>query len=272
MQLDALLRSYASMTRNTTQLFILFASSSRDYKIAYETLIDLHASRRCTFVHEESFGTFSNAFESLLDRILTRTIFFLVDDDLFIRPVDLGLLALLASKEVIPSLRLGSNVTWSYTREKRQLLPHFRVVKSSATTIPMNVHDKLIAWKWRSGDVDWGYPGSLDGNIFLTSWIKRAIQTFPYSAPNSLESGLNKNLYPSHNLWGLCFSHSRIVNSPINRVQVEVDNIHGTLHQDLLLSAWLSGYRMNIEGLGQITNSSAHQEIRLPLTQDAGAS
>ena len=265
MQLDALLRSYTAMTDQPARLLILLNSSSRLYRDAYLQLIEQHSSSTCTFIDETAFRTFSSALETLIGSVSTRTIFFLVDDDLFIRPINIGFISSFASHNVVPSLRLGLNITWSFTRAKRQLLPHFKRAKVPASKASTN--DQMMVWKWRSGDIDWGYPGSLDGNIFQTDWVKETIRTLDYSAPNSLESGLNAHLRSNRVAWGICFQESIIVNSPINRVQLEVDNHFGSLHQDHLLEAWTGGYRMDIKRLGELKVNSAHQEIRLPLIQ-----
>jgi len=54
---------------------------------------------------------------------------------------------------------------------------------------------------------------------------------------------------------------SRIVNIPCNRVQVEVDNRHGSEHQDALLEKWNQGFQMNYRKIYGFVTESAHQEI-----------
>jgi hypothetical protein len=63
--------------------------------------------------------------------------------------------------------------------------------------------------------------------------------------------------------WGVAFRESRLVNIPINRVQSEVENVHGEQHQHDLLLLWKQGYRMDVSNLESIVNTGVHEEILL---------
>lgn len=269
MQLDALLRSYARMVRNPADLDVIYSTSSTAYASAYRDLVASHASPKVKFHDEDKLGGFSACLNRVVSRVSTRTVFFLVDDILFIRPVDLATFASLASRSVIPSLRLGRNILRSYTLNTRQRQPHLTRITSARVVAPSALGSKvepLWAWRWRSGVIDWNYPYSLDGNIFLTGEMLECLSNVEFRNPNSLEVALHGQLGKSRQLWGICFDHSRLVNSPINRVQNEVVNLAGNVHQDALLKQWENGLRWDTSDLERISNSSVHQEVRLNTT------
>ena len=267
MQLDALLRSYRLMARNPAELHVIYSTSTPDYSSAYRDLAAWHTGQGVRFSQETDLGGFAVGLARLLHEVPTRTVFFLVDDILFIRPLDMAAFASLATPSIIPSLRLGRNIVRSFTRGVRQMRPHFKRITAGLPAMAEGLNpfsEDLWAWRWRSGVIDWNYPYSVDGNIFVTDEIRDLVAHTVYEAPNSLEAALHALFREEREFWGICYGHSRIVNSPINRVQNEVANLHGRHHQDDLLGQWIQGLRWDISGLENVSNSSVHEEIRLP--------
>ena len=82
-----------------------------------------------------------------------------------------------------------------------------------------------------------------------------------YSGPNSFESELQKISSMFMSRIGVCYEKSRIVNIPCNKVQEEVPNRSGSIHQDHLLEKWDQNFQMDYRKLYGFANDSVHQEI-----------
>jgi hypothetical protein len=149
---------------------------------------------------------------------------------------------------------MAPHVRRCYTLQKEQPLPEFR-----------NHESGFLTWKWNEGRYDWGYPLSLDGHLFSTAELRAMVRHTVFSAPNSLEKALQSfgDLFLPR--YGACFAESRIVNIPVNKVQTEIDNRSGGVHQDELLEKWEKGMRMDYRRLYDTVNESAHQELPIQL-------
>lgn len=268
LQLDALIRSYVANVSPIAPLSIIFSASSTRYEDAYVQLAAVHGGPNVRFVSEREAGGFRSSLLSLLDEGTGDVIFFLVDDIVFTEPVDMALMARYTQMGFIPSLRLGRNISWSYTRQCPQPLPPFKVVIQGLgqSELHGNSHPRLLAWTWRSGTIDWRYPLSVDGNLFTAREIEDLIKCSDFVAPNSLEQALQAHIGPLLNRWGICHEKSRLVNIPINRVQDVIQNLHGDIHQDQLLQMWCEGLRLDIEPLQGFMSTSAHEEVPLLFT------
>lgn len=263
MQLDALLRSYKLAVTGNSRLEIIFSASSERYLSAYAEVEAAHRSDRMTFYSEAAYGTFRGALETVMASVETSTMFFLVDDILFIREVDISVFASLASINVIPSMRLGRNITWSYMLGRLQGQPSLKRLDLNEECYPFGEQrdtDNLWAWRWRSGQCDWAYPLSVDGNIFMTDVIRDLVRACDFSSPNTLEAGLQVFSAEVQLTWGVCFNRSRLVNLAINKVQVDYENRHGSTHQDLLLEKWVNGYCLDLPLASDLKVTSVHTE------------
>ena len=263
LQLDALIRSYVLHVAPQAPLTVVFDASTGAYQQAYEEVAHLHESPVIQFILEKEQGGFRKALVALVVTASTDTLFFLVDDIVFTEDVQLRRLAELALEGHVPSMRLGRNLTSSYTMQRRQPLPPMkRMIISSdqGSSVSPSTSD-LWAWRWRSGELDWAYPLSVDGNVFATDEIRRCILQAEFTAPNSLEDALQSHVGVFLPRWGICYEKSRLVNIPMNRVQNAIPNQHGSIHQDDLLALWARGQRLDVRALSGFRNSSAHEEV-----------
>lgn len=271
MQLDALLRSYLVMVSDPAPLDVLFRASNNQYALAYEQLAKAFNESDVRFIDERTHGGFEASLRELIARMTAKTMFFLVDDILFIRAFELHQFAALSSTDVIPSMRLGRNISYSYTRRSPQRQPRLLPLDSWTSPPELNalpLENQVLCWRWRRGQIDWRYPFSVDGNILPTTLVRSLLDDAEFSGPNSLEVEMDRLGARNMPRWGICFTQSRIINSPINRVQNEVSNFSGKVHQDQLLNLWIRGNRMDISRLGEVTCTSVHEEINLPLVDE----
>jgi hypothetical protein len=179
---------------------------------------------------------------------------FLVDDDLFVNPVKCDELGGCDPYREILSLRLGPHVTRSYVVQKDQPLPP-----------RLDEDGDIFRWRWTDGELDWGYPFSVDGHVFATEEIIAMADIVDFSSPTSFEENMRafEDVFMQRD--GVCFRRSRIVNIPCNRVQQESDNLAGDIHQDYLLEQWLAGMQMDFRALAGFESESVHQEIPFSL-------
>jgi hypothetical protein len=253
-------------------LHVLYRSSSRDHQKAYDEVGECYGDRIGTWVEQGDRTTFRPQLLALLAAVEAEKVFFLVDDIVFTEAFDLGELSSFDGRLFIPSLRLGANLRKSYTVQREQPLPLFFSPVRTAAREPVDAspvstanQDDLLCWAWEEGPLDWGYPLSVDGHLFSTSEIRVLADCAAFSAPNSFENALQVYAPFFTPRLGVCYRKSRMVNIPWNRVQNEVENLYGNLHQDELLAQWARGFRIDFESLSGVQNESAHQEFPLGL-------
>jgi hypothetical protein len=252
LQLFALLSSYAELVRDPPPLHVLYRASDEAYRTAYEEALRASPAPLGEVILE---GSFREDLLALLDGIEAQRVFFLVDDIVFVREVDLAPLVRLDPSRFVPSLRLGAHLSRSYTRGREQPLPPFQ---DGILDDP-----DLLCWRWRDGALDWGYPLSVDGHLFSTAEMRVLARTVGFSAPNSFEGALQDHLGRFADRLGVCHREARILNVPCNKVQGEFPNRFGAIDAATLLEVWQSGRRLDHRRLYGIVNESAHQEVEL---------
>jgi hypothetical protein len=60
----------------------------------------------------------------------------------------------------------------------------------------------------------------------------------------------------------MSYKKARIVNNPCNKVQSEVENLHGSMHQDNLLKLWQDSKQIDITKFQNYINKSVHEDIK----------
>jgi hypothetical protein len=259
LQLHALLSSYFEKVSHPVPVHILYRTSSNAHQKAYDEVFSLFKDYQVFAVHQKSKDSFKDQLISILESIQAEKVFFLVDDILFIENVDIVDFSRIDARNTVASLRLGANLRRAYTTQKDQKLPQF---------IPDVMSDEnKLCWKWENGELDWAYPLSVDGNLFLTREMIALAKNTMFNSPNTFEGYLQNYINYFKHRYGVCYKKSRIVNIPINRVQNDYNNIHGAVHQDFLLDQWNRGMQIDYCALYGFMNESAHQEIEISLME-----
>ena len=251
-QLFALLESYYKNCLDPKPLNIIFNASNLNYKNAYDDIANTYKQYPIIFIQEDDFRkTLINS----LGKIISKYVFFLVDDDIFTRQFSFNdFFSIPNHKNFIFSFRLGANLKYCYTKAQNQNLPYFRKI------------DKFISWDWSNGEHDWNYIFSVDGNIYSSRVIYEMAKLIPFKAPNSFEANMNVFRYIFRRKKGLCYPESVLVNLCLNRVQNEVNNIAGDISVSELLEIWRQNKKINTNHFEGISNISAHIEVNeLPL-------
>ena len=250
LQLDGLLRSMLHHVTGAYSIHVLYCTSNTAHAHAYQELAEgIQNTDRIQWTKEADF---KDDLVRMLQGVQTASVCFLVDDIVFIRPVNLDTLDRNAMTGGIVSLRLGSQITFCYTKQKAMHLP---------TLNPSKKQDDLLKFSWEEGCYDWAYPLSVDGHIFPTSEILVAAKLLDYRAPNTFERALQMLTPLYQKRRGYCFESPKMFNIPLNRVQNEIGNINGNISAENLLEKWQQGLTLDFKALSDTKNESVHKEM-----------
>lgn len=225
LQMYTLLATYFELVKNPAPLVIIYNASTAAHAKAYAQVAKAFekAPVPVEWVKET---TFREAINEVLAKIKTRNMFFLVDDIVLIRPLDLKLAAEIDAYNSILSFRLSPHLRRSYTMNVPQLPPAFK---------PAPEGKELLEFKWYEAGNEWSYPYSMDGHVFPTAEIRVITRLATFKAPNTYEGALMEFADLAEHRRGLCYRESQILNLPLNRVQNEVENIAGNVSPEYLL-------------------------------------
>lgn len=260
LQLHALLASYNECVQPPVPVTVLYSSSNDRHQLAYDQVAELFLARPVRFVRQRSADTFGEQTLEILRHIQADKMFFLVDDNVFIDRVDITDFVGVDTERQVVSLRLGACLSRSYVVSKSQRLPPW---------LPGADTDRKwqLRWRWAEGQLEWGYPISLDGHLFGTDEVYAMARVVPFHSPNSLEANLQifNRLFLRRE--GVCYINPIIVNIPCNRVQAEIPNRFGDIHQQMLLDAWHDGMCMDYRKLFGMRPESTHQDVEFSLVK-----
>lgn len=268
MQLHALLGSYRDQVVNAPRLSVIYRVSSADHEKAYSTTFQEFSDLIEVAVRQDTRESFRGLVIDALKSTNAKNIVFLVDDDLFVEPVDMRAFASYATSYCVPTLRLGENLGRSYTEQRSQARPD--LIEYQRATMAHGASPKdLLMWCWNGGELDWGYPLSVDGHILQRDEVIAMAEAIEFNSPNTFEGNLQLFNPVCQCRTGVCYRKSRLVNIPYNRVQTDFENIHDDIHQDYMLEKWNEGYRIDRHAYYGLVNESAHQEMPLKLIKAA---
>ena len=249
-QMELLLRSYAEQMSRPLPLTVMYRASSAAHQRAYDEVFAGYTASRLTVIPEQ-------AFKPDLLRVLrassARKVMFLVDDIVFIQPVDTTLLEAWSPGDGILSLRLGRNITHSFNSggiAQDQPSPLQRTERHGQA---------LLRWTWADGALDWALPTSLDGHLLPLPDLIPVIEHTSFRAPNSLEAAIGQFRFLFKWGSGYCFEQARIMNLPLNTVKTEdFDFPHQGWDAEELLDAFGKGQRLDISELPLTEHNSCH--------------
>lgn len=277
-QLDLLLRSMKvnAPAFLAQRLVVIVKATNEDYEKGYrlcwaENLKPLRgANNTLYFLWEgqsrEIFDgvdsgpvNFHDAAASVIENAPTDKIAFFVDDDVIYRPLPVPNPA--AWLDLFPetlafSLRLGLQTEYCYPLRSPQELSEYQRV------------GEFIHWNWRDAELDFGYPGSLDGHIFRRDDLLTMLDGAQFSNPNQLEEALMRGCQAragdqSHLA---AFTESVLVGVPANIVNDTHPNRHAqnpTEEPSALNAMYLAGHRLALDTVVPSLVNAAHVEFPL---------
>lgn len=251
LQLEALMRSIEKYSKSSFEVIVQYSCSSAHRK-SYDELIEQFKSYvNYTFIEEQ---TFSLRLKEVIKSIRTKHLFFLVDDQVFVRPFDIEEVLSVMTNNSFFSLRLGRAIT-DFGIFERKLEPKY-LIKGN-----------FLEWSWKRNkdQKDWGYQFSVDGTVYKSIDVLRGAMSIPFRAPNSFEDNMNSVfLFRSDNK-GISYRQPVVINLIINASRQEKEYEHfesGEYSTDDMLKLWRSGVRFSLEKISSIAFFSTHYIIR----------
>lgn len=256
LQLDLALKSLKENLGLEHKVTVIYFAS-KEFEKAYIQL--LHEHPYVEFIDERSYDGF---YHSILRSLGDEYVMFMTDDNIFYRKsktTELDLGNLFSKGIACLSLRLGLNIThrdgYPSQQPTFERVAGYHLLWNRMTILPQNY---------------FGYVLSVDCHIFraeLIECILRDMHEYRNHIwnPNNLEEMLQRYFFEIPTLMA-CELYSCVVNSPNNRVQDSIQNLHGQVHsyhQDHLLKLFNDGLRLNLEDIEFPQINCPHQEIRL---------
>lgn len=249
-QLHACLESfYKHVNLRSTVTVIYVASNStfdEGYKLCQENF------KGAKFVREVNFKQDLIRVSDSIDRY----VMFLVDDIIFTNPISKTdkQIELIDNPNILTvSLRLHLGITRCYATDQDVKVP--KLVKG-------------CVWDWTKAEGDWGYPMSVDGNIYRWKTIASKIASLEYNNPNTFEAALNQNVI------GLpvniaCYPEgARLINIPANRVQSQFENrFADSISAEELNQSYLNNKIVDIDAYSKEKYSTVHCPLDLVMKE-----
>lgn len=257
MQLAATIESFLLHCNDPDiiKLHVLYKTSDKLHHRQYEKLKDEFPD--VSFIEEINFK------QQTLD-ILNKSehIFFMVDDNLFVRKFTLTetIDALNQNPDALGfSLRLGQNTHYSYARDIEVTLPGFEAFNAD-----------MLKFNWTDQQAHFGYPLELSSSVYRSAEIKPLIGQLSFTNPNMLEGAMdtNKHLYTKERFGLLCYKNSVTFCNPVNMVQTVCSNRSGSqlmYSSEELARKFEQGERIDVKQYAGFVPNSCHQEVELML-------
>src|SRR5579872_5804364 len=174
LQLYALLESVQTCIKGIEQAHVIYRVSNMHYMEGYQ---EVNNTFPTIIFHKQGNNpekdfkqlTLKAAFESPSEYIM-----FAVDDIVVKDYVDLAeCVAILEKSQAYGFyLRLGMNLTCSYPASQVQKQPPFK-----------QINDKVVSWQFNQGEINWGYPNTVDMTIYRKKDIRSDLMQMNYSGP-----------------------------------------------------------------------------------------
>ena len=263
LQLGGTLRSLLRHAQDVrkVEICILYATSDARHEAQYERLREeLSHDGRFRFVREQEFRR-----DLLALMAPFRHVLFLVDDNLFVRPIDFDMITatLDADEEALGfSLRLGENTSYCYMMDAAQRIPEMTQVSVNARR-----------FRWVGADYDFGYPLELSSSIYRVKDVFPYISALDFRNPNTLEAEMDrrKGEFASRRPYLLSFERSAAFCLPLNKVQdVALANRaigDPEVGVDELARLFDEGWRVNVEYYDDFVPRGCHDEVDFDLAR-----
>lgn len=251
MQLDCTLRTFFKKCLDNDQIdvSVLYKCSNPANEDQYSRLKDLFP--KVDFFEETNFR----------DNVLYilsgyKYVLMCVDDTIFTNPFKVDdALEVLKDESVIGfSLRLGSNIKYSYMTDMEQIAPNFN---------PHEYSDNIQVFNWTDQMGDFAYPLELSSSIYRTDDIYNIAMRINWGCPNALEYCLDsfKSVISDKHMLG-CYNTSVAFANPVNSVQTYCSgNKFGNISCEFLSDKFYKGYRIDTLPFHGLVSNSCHQEV-----------
>ena len=256
MQLFAFLESMEKYVTHLGQATVIYRSSGSDFEEGYTKV-----KERFPLVQFWRQGenpaqdfkplTMKAVFESPNDYVV-----FAVDDIIVKDYVDLAecTKALEQTGSYGFFLRLGKNTDYSYMMDQKQDIP-----------ASVDLGSGIFAWQFGVGKYDWDYPNNVDFTVYKKEEIRPRLQKIHFKHPNDMECHWAQKA--DRKKTGLYYAHSKMVNIPLNLVNLSGNRNMKSFDTKELLMRFKAGLKIDIAPLHQIENKSCHMECEVAFVE-----
>lgn len=256
MQLDLLLTSLKRTFKEykETQINVLYDFTDTEFYESYEILKE-QCDENIKFITDNEFGSFKQTVLNTLDPKKDLTMF-LCDDIVFTNDwsvSDKEIQILEKNNSIIAtSLRLWEGIDFCYAAR----------LSSPAPKLENGI------WNWTTSVGDWGYPMSVDGNIYKTEFILSKINEVAFKTPNELEAVLAITADRSKPNYCCYVTEPKLFNIPANIVQTTFQNKHGNIKTANQLNyLFLNGKRLDDNFYYGKKFNTVHVELELKIKE-----
>ncbi len=252
LQLYAFLESAQKYLSGIGQFSVIYRASTQAFNAGYDVV-------RADFPHVLFYSQGSNPAQDFKPLTLKASfespspyILFAVDDIVVKDAVDLErcINALEKHEAYAFFLRLGMNLNYCYSMNHSQPAPRLKLEEQD-----------IYSWRFSESVLDWRYPLTVDMTLYRKKDIEGDLRVISYHTPNRLEGMWCCRIHRVAHKRGLCFSESKVVNMPLNRVQKEeLGNRAMNITTQELLAQFNAGKKMDIAKLYRVDNKAAHME------------
>lgn len=250
LQLYAFLESFEQNVSNYERVAVIFRAQEKAYLSAYMDVL-----KRFSFVTAYHQG--KNPAVDFKPLVLnfcfpsfksSSYCVFAVDDIVIKEPIDLkkdaSILKIYDAYGVF--YRLGKNINYCYMQNLKTLPPQLYPIDD----------EKTFLFHLKKGLGDWCYPNNLDFTLYDKKVFKNLFFELNFKNPNDLEKQWSKTIHP--NFKGICFSRSKIVNFPLNLVNLSTNKFSKSYSINELLDKFQKGLKMKIDDLADFEHHSPH--------------
>ena len=250
LQLYALLESIDQFVVNLDRISIIYRVSSPEYDKGYERVKE-------KFKTTQFFKQGENPYQDFKPLVLKATfdspnpyVMYAVDDMVVRDKIDLleGIDQMEKTGAFGVYYRLGNHINYSYMLSRTQAIPP-----------SIKLKENIYAWQFSAGQGDWGYPNTVDMTLYRKSDIKDLFTNLQYTHPNSLES--KWALKRKTGGVGIYYESSKVVNLPLNLVNISENRHTSSYSASELLEKFLGGLKLDIKPLQGYRNDSAHIDV-----------
>lgn len=253
LQLYALLESVEHYIQGLASISVLFLATDQEYAKAYQQIIKRFKNVRFVAqVPKRNRSDFQENTLMLFGSTPSRYIIFAVDDIIVKDYIDIenDIILLEQTGSYGFYYRLGTHLNFCHPMNQHQPVPPFE-----------SLGNGCITWIFGQGTGDWGYPSTIDMTLYRKDDIRSVLTTMHYASPNLMEGHWSRHQRSLMRHKGICYELSKVVNIPLNQVQVDGHNRHMKGYPAInLLAIFNEGLKIDIQPLYRIANATAHME------------
>lgn len=261
LQLYTLLESMHKYIKGHNQITVLYRASNDSFEKAYTVAKEKFGN--VIFEKHKGKEDFKENTTNIIKQSNAQYTCFAVDDIIITDLCDLDICveALNLTNAYAFYLRLGKNITHCYTMDIEK---NYKFGIYTGTPLFIPITSNIFSFHFGQVKGEWDYPNTLDMTIYRKETVLNFIEDHHiWYSPNTFE-GTWANIQP-HTHYGLCFEFSKIINIPLNLVNLDCKNriTNKTYDKHSLLDLFNNNYKIDITPLTQFLPPAPHYDYEV---------